>query len=87
MEGTVVQSDTVVIALAAIGAVVTIINGIVLAYVTVKTRQTVAVTEKTHELVNGVSHELTETTKALGAATGFTAGEQAQRDRQSPPGQ
>lgn len=67
------MSDAVIIAL--IGAVAATANVIVTSIVLLKTRQT-------HDLVNGMSHELSVAKTGQDRAEGFALGEAAERDRE-----
>ena len=69
------MSDAVIIAI--IGAIVAIVNVCVTALVVVKVRDV-------HQLVNGMNHELRAAEKGQNQAEGFTAGEAAQRERETP---
>jgi hypothetical protein len=76
-----VQSDNVIIALAVLSTVTTIITAILAAIVAIATRQTAARVNETHDLVNGMSHELTSARSGQDRAEAFTEGEAAQRER------
>lgn len=77
------MSDQVL--LAVIAAVGTIVTSALSAYVLIRTGRIEAKTVETHDLVNGMSHELTAAQVGKATAEGITAGEQAQRDRDSTP--
>jgi len=76
-----VQSDSVVIALAILSFLGTTITAVLAALVAIYGRRIDARTEQTHQLVNGMSHELTSARSGQDRAEAFTEGEAAQRER------
>jgi hypothetical protein len=76
-----VQSDTVTIFLALFAMIGTVATLIVNAYILTRVSKVAAKTEQTHTAVDGAMHELLAASTGQAGAQGFTAGEQAERDR------
>jgi hypothetical protein len=75
------QSDIVTIFLALFAMIGTVATLVVNAYILTRVGHIQSKTEETHVAVDGAMHELLSAREGQAGAEGFTAGEQAERER------